>query len=189
MKCLLRNLKNHGLSSVKFLCLIHSNIAGSDFPLSRKNFESGPLNRILNQGAPGTDWQPGLGHTVKYLFQVNDANEVTLWKVNDTTQLPVSTGFYTSGQLQIKVSIDEHGSSTKEYYDKTNKLILREVQHDNEWYETYYIYDDFNLQKYIIQPEGVTQVDENPDQDFLDKWAFQLRYDSRKRLGENTPLV
>jgi len=51
-------------------------------------FDGSPLNRILEQGAPGKYWQPSnssnadSGHTVKYEYLTNVSYEVLLWKVS-----------------------------------------------------------------------------------------------------------
>jgi RHS repeat-associated protein len=158
--------------------------ASSSYPFAVKVYEPSPLNRVLEQGAQGTDWQPGIGHTVKYNYLVNDNDEVIHWVLDATSQLPVSDDHYPSGELRVNVTTTEHNSQVKEYINKQNLTILKRVQNDDDWLDTYYIYDDFNLLRYVIQPEGVAQLNGNPDQNFLDRWAFQYRHDDRKRLVE-----
>jgi RHS repeat-associated protein len=160
-------------------------VAASDYPYSVKVFEPSPLNRVLQQGAPGTDWQPVIGHTVKFDYEVNTTDDkVKLWTMDAATGLPVTSGFHDRGQLYVNVTVDEHGSSVKEYKDKLGLVVLKRVQDGTEWLETYYIFDDFNLLRYTLQPEGAATLTGNPDQTFLNTWAFQYRYDERKRLVE-----
>jgi hypothetical protein len=45
-------------------------------PYAVKLLEKSPLNRILEQGAPGDAWQPGTGHTVKLSYETNGTDEV-----------------------------------------------------------------------------------------------------------------
>lgn len=156
-------------------------IAEDNYPFAVKVFEASPLNRTAEQGAPGADWQPGLGKTVKYLYQSNNGSEIILWSL-DETGMPVKSGNYSSSELYISAVVDEHGSTVKEYKNKKGLTVLKRVQLSSEWLDTYYIYDAFNLLRYVLQPEGVANLSGNPDTDFLDKWAFQYTYDDRYRM-------
>jgi RHS repeat-associated protein len=51
-------------------------IADDAAPYAVKLLEKSPLNRILEQGAPGDAWQPGTGHTVKMSYETNGTDEV-----------------------------------------------------------------------------------------------------------------
>jgi RHS repeat-associated protein len=159
-------------------------IFASSYPFAVNVYEPSPLNRVIEQGAPGTDWQPGIGRTVKFEFLTNDlADAVKLWILNESGR-PETDQNYDAGELFLNVTIDEHGNKVKEFKDKQNLTILKQVQNGLQWVSTYYIYDDFNLLRYVIQPEGVARLSGNPDEIFLDTWAFQYRYDKRKRLVE-----
>jgi hypothetical protein len=43
---------------------------------SQKVFDNSPLNRVLEQAAPGKDWKVGNGHTIQFDYQTNITNEV-----------------------------------------------------------------------------------------------------------------
>ncbi|MCD6543829.1 MAG: hypothetical protein J7K34_04910, partial [Flavobacteriaceae bacterium] len=85
-------------------------------PYSEKLFEASPLNRVLEQTAPGTDWDVGSvfdinehsdGHTIKFTNSTNTgATEVRLYQVSlDATYTPIlglstlNNGYYGIGEL------------------------------------------------------------------------------------------
>jgi RHS repeat-associated protein len=156
---------------------------GTVYPYAKRLYENSLLNRVVEQGAPGEDWQPRLGHTIKYSYLVNDRNTVKLWDVG-ANGMPIAVGKYVEGDLFVRVVIDEHGSEIKEYRDKKDHVVLKQVQNGNQFLETYYLYDDFELLRFVIQPEGVANLNGNPDANFLGKWAFQYKYDGRHRMIE-----
>jgi RHS repeat-associated protein len=159
-------------------------VASSDYPYAVKVYENSPLNMVIEQGAPGTDWQPGIGHTVKTQHLLNTTGEIAKWQIDASSGLPVNTGDYEADDVSITVVTDEHGSEVKEYTDPQGLVIVKKVQNGLEWLETRYVYDDFNLLRYVIQPEGVARLSGDPDQDFLNKWSFIYTYDERHRMIE-----
>jgi RHS repeat-associated protein len=97
----------------------------------------------------------------KYLVNSED-DDVRIWDM--TGGLAAITGTYDEGQLYKTVVIDEQGNATVEYKDKEGQVILKKVQSgtipaDFSGYEgflsTYYIYDDFNRLRCVIQPLGI----------------------------------
>ena len=68
-------------------------------PYSETHFEASPLNRVLEQGAPGTDWKldktTDTDHTIKFDYQTNVQNEVLHLNVafteNDTSRTNTSS--------------------------------------------------------------------------------------------------
>src|SRR5690606_18741088 len=78
-------------------------------PYSTTVFDNSPLNRVLQQGAPGTTWQPPAnrdlvaattttGRTVVSEYGTNGANDVKMWTVNATNNGATST-YYGAGKL------------------------------------------------------------------------------------------
>jgi len=164
-------------------------------PFSEAVVEPSPLNRILAQGAPGAVWQPNLTDaydvtkkTVKLKYEINTtADAVKHWVVTlsgtsfDISHI-TSSGNYSAGELMIKIVIDEHGNTTKEFSDKEGQMVLKKIQDDDGWIETYYIYDEFNRLRAVIQPEGVATLPITLDWNFANKWMFLYEYDERGRL-------
>ncbi|WP_211360904.1 DUF6443 domain-containing protein, partial [Mucilaginibacter frigoritolerans] len=113
-------------------------------------YEPSPLNRVVEQGAPGADWQPvagsTTGRTVKIVYTNNNTTPLTdttnsyyvaLYRVTvnsdgsrTLTQGSGAAAYYAAGQLYVTVSYDENwtsgrGGSTEEYKDKEGRIVLK----------------------------------------------------------------
>jgi hypothetical protein len=154
-------------------------VATDNHPFAVTVFEPSPLNRVLEQGAPGTAWQPGTNdsyasndRTVKFAYEVNtSADQVILWTYTPpSTDYPlglVSAGstsvpnYYAAGQLYKTKTKDEQHHEVVEFKDKQDRVILKRVQAPNgEWAQTYYVYDDFGNLVVVLPPEAVKQMDD-----------------------------
>jgi len=113
-----------------------TNIATTLFPFAEKSFEPAPLNRVIEQGAPGDVWQltakptaVSPGHTAKADFTTNDnsafnpANTLgtknvlmytaTVTATNNIRTLSGTTStVYTPGALFVMITKDENWIST-----------------------------------------------------------------------------
>lgn len=173
-----------------------SAIAKDDFPFMDKIYEASPLNRVIEQGAPGEIWQPiegapGVGKTIKYAYEVNTtADGVSNW--NGNSYIPGDNGIFEAGQLTKTITTDEEGHKLQEFVDKLGQIVLKRVQvHESgatteEWGDTYYIYDDFGNLRFVLPPMANKQLDEGAtiDDTFLAQWAFCYKYDARQRMVE-----
>ncbi|MCR8559924.1 RHS repeat-associated core domain-containing protein [Mucilaginibacter sp. BJC16-A38] len=109
-------------------------VVNTAFPSATTGFEPSPLNRLVEQGAPGADWQlPGngdpnsAGHTMKMLYTANDqstfsgtatVNNPGCKKVafyvattnsnNSRVLTRAATPFYGTGQLTETISRNEN---------------------------------------------------------------------------------
>lgn len=186
--------------------------ATTDRPYAQTRFEPSPLNRVLEQGAPGGDWQivansPLAGNTVKNTIRTNRQQNIANKGVNDDNVrrfvytfnsdpnlygLVTTTDFYGEGQLLIVETIDEQKALTIEYKDKQGRVVLKKVQFQGDapseadFLYTYYIYDDFGYLRMVIQPEGSTQLETNPviTTQFIKQWCFIYHYDAKGRMIE-----
>ena len=173
-------------------------------------FESSPLNRVMEQGAAGRPWQPyssadtTSGHTIKFTYSSNGSYDVLLWLiVNDSTLqntggiLHNSLYYYPSGTLYKDISKDENwmtGSlhTSEEFKDKEGNVILKRTYVLNGTnivpLETYYIYDDFHLLRYVLSPKAtgliISSVSTSltPSNTLIKNLCYYYKYDSRLRL-------
>lgn len=177
---------------------------GEPNPYSEKKIENSPLNRILQQAAPGSSWALGSGHEIKTDYLTNGLNEVKIYKVTaqwqvtqglyvPTLTLPMGAqGFYPAGQLYKTVTKDENWVSgfahtTEEFKDKEGRIVLKRtyattiVEDETQLarLDTYYAYDQFGNLSYVITPQVSAAT-----QPQLNGWCYQYRYDFRNRLVE-----
>ncbi|MEO0899576.1 MAG: DUF6443 domain-containing protein [Bacteroidota bacterium] len=174
-----------------------SNYAQSNKPFALTQFEASPLNRVIEQGAPGVVWQPAPSNAGWH--QLGEHSVVSLYEVNFSTvdylPLDASVGAslsisYAPGELSVQKTHDENWNWSEVYTDKLGRTILSKVQDgvDNNNYPTYattaYVYDVLGRVKYVIQPEGWEDVvnDNLLSSSTLENYAFQYEYDARNRV-------
>ncbi len=186
--------------------------SGEINPYSEKRFENSPLNRVLEQGAPGWDWKindnfnDDTDHTIKHYFQTNSSSEVKYFFVNfdSSTEDPElkNNGFYSSGELYKTVTKDENWQPsdgiygiTYEFKNKSGQVVLKrssvfdasKTDQDPNYHDTYYIYDDFGNLTYVLSPEASENIIKSNGQidgNVLNELAYQYKYDHRNRLIE-----
>lgn len=156
-------------------------------PFAQKIFEPSPINRLLEQGSPGLNWQPDASNsytstdrTVKFAYQLNEANEVLKWTYgypsssNVFGTLSASVGgtpvYYQPSELTRAKTKDEQGNEVFEYTDREGRIVLKRVKvvsgaasttdtnRDINYASTYYIYNDFGKLVAVLQPEGVKNL-------------------------------
>lgn len=153
-------------------------------PYSEKSFEASPLNRILEQGAPGADWKldknSDSDHTIKFSYHTNASTEVRLYRVElaaDYTPTLVNSSadsFYGENQLYKTVTKNENWTSgknntTEEFTDKQGRVVLKRSYADMDLnsdgdmneageleaaHDTYYVYDDYGNLTFVLPPKS-----------------------------------
>ncbi|WP_333625477.1 DUF6443 domain-containing protein [Sphingobacterium siyangense] len=162
-------------------------------------FESSPLNRILEQGAPGAAWQPlavmGTGHTVKTVYGTNTAtgaDVVKLWAVtasgaSGTTNYGAGKLYRTTTRDENTVNTTDRSGSVDEYKDFEGRVVLKRVwESESKALDTYYVYDDFGDLRYVIPPAvtgtGFSELSADPTYANFDNYIYAYKYDGRRRL-------
>ncbi|MBO9620949.1 MAG: hypothetical protein J7539_18150, partial [Niabella sp.] len=137
-------------------------------------------------------------------FYVPSGNNFRAWITTDAgtgssaiTSTYADAGSYPAGLLYKNVTTDEESRQVIEFKDKEGVLILKKVQltaaadngsgsGHNNWLCTYYIYDDLNNLRCVIQPEGVKAMavanDWTLTDNMLKEQCFRYEYDSRNRM-------
>ena len=164
------------------------NVAQSGYPYAETKFEASPLNRPVEQAAPGENWRLGSGHEVTTDYLVNASGEVRQWTAGNLSGTSLSTAKnYDAGTLYKTVVTDENGHTTTEFRDKLNMVVLKRVQGPDGNQDTYYVYDDYNLLRFVLPPEASRQLVGNTsltsNADFRQKYLFVYQYDNRRRMS------
>ncbi len=181
---------------------------GETFFYGQTVYEQSPLNRSLEVFAAGNNWMGTAGNTseaarrsekIKYLFNTT-TDDVRKWRVDDVAYnlSPYTpTGSFGAGELYKTVITDEHGKQVIEFRDKEKNLMLKKAQLTaaadpgtgsdyTGWLCTYYIYDQHNNLRCVIQPEAVKQMAQSgnwlPDAAMLAEQCYRYEYDERRRL-------
>lgn len=160
-------------------------IPGAAF--SKTVYEISPLNRVLEQGAPGTTWQPAGSRTTSagrtVVVEYTASNNVD-WATDNTTSRKVvlynatvnsnfsrsltTNGTYGNYELFVSVTKDENwtpalgrSGTSEEYKDKEGRVVLKRsylvVDGQPAKQSTYYVYDDYGNLAFVLPPKA------NPD--------------------------
>ena len=166
-----------------------SDIAKSDYPYAERQYEASPLNRVLRQAAPGENWRLGSGHEVEMQYLVNTTNEVRQWTASNNLSVAALSGgttYYGVGELYKTVTVDENDHTTTEFVNKEGQTVLKRVQGPDGDQDTYYVYDDFNLLRFVLPPEASKQLGSNTAQAsntaFVEQQLYVYTYDGRRRM-------
>ena len=145
-------------------------------PYTEKILENSPLNRVLEQGAPGSAWaadpDSDSDHTIKFGYQTNTSNEVRYFRVNfpdatdtETPSLHYGGGHYATGELYKSITKDENwqpgsGSNhtTEEFTNKLGQVVLKRTYADSLAHDTHYVYDDYGNLTYVLSPEASSKI-------------------------------
>jgi RHS repeat-associated protein len=174
------------------------NLEATTNAFSEKQLESSPLNRVLQQAAPGNDWAMANNHTIKMDYQTN-IGDVKLFKATATWDANLGlydiafvngagTTFYDVNQLYKTITYDENSTlpltesagSTVEFKNKEGQVVLKRFYDNSIAHDTYYVYDNFGNLTYVIPPKADAAITTA----VLNDLCYQYKYDSRNRLVE-----
>src|SRR6266542_2548288 len=179
-----------------------SQFPDEEFYYSRIDYDVSPLNTVRASYAQGDSWV-GNNTGIKTNYWTNTiADKVKIWTVTDVANsfgTYATTAEYAEEDLFKNVSVDENGKQVIEFKDLQGKIILKKVQltatADNGlgkdytgWLCTYYIYDNYDNMRCVIQPEGVKLLSANNwsmnalSGNILNEQCFRYEYDYRNRM-------
>ncbi len=170
--------------------------------------EPSSLNRVTEQFAPGNSWAGSSNQStennrrsikIKY-YSSSLTDSVQKWKVTEVSgdfgHYSID-GSYSDRELIKIIRIDEHGKQKIVFMDKQGKVILKKVQTTSlpdegtgkghsGWLNTYYIYDDLDRLRCVLQPEGFKTLaltfGEMLSSAVLQGQCFRYEYDGRGRV-------
>ncbi|WP_051349304.1 DUF6443 domain-containing protein [Chryseobacterium gregarium] len=167
---------------------------------SEKEVENSPLDRVLQQAAPGEPWKMSAGKTQKLSYDANLGNEVKKFRAVTTpstvnnvstgvSALSVSTensGYYPAATLYKNTVTDEDGNPVTEFKSGQGQTLLVRRNDGGQNVDTYYVYNDYNQLAYVLSPKAVQQIAQNNTitDVVLNELCYQYRYDGRSRLVE-----
>jgi RHS repeat-associated protein len=158
-------------------------------------FDNTPLNRVDKQGAPGEDWQPVAGnsndHTVKTVYRTNKMWEVLRFEIDQQTgEISCNSYYATDALTAIEITDENNKSVTIEYTNFKGQIVLKSSKlSDNEYAQTYYVYDNFGLLRAVITPKAVKNMFSSGwinnisySNDIIKELCYYYNYDERKRM-------
>ncbi|MDD4191170.1 MAG: DUF6443 domain-containing protein, partial [Mangrovibacterium sp.] len=161
------------------------------YTYGEKMFDNSPLNRVMEQSAPGYSWRTGSGHTLKYDYGTNAAGDVIIFVIDNSTGLLVlrTNVYYSAGSLYKTTTWDENTTvkssatnRTEEFKDKQERVVLKRSYIGTTAFPTYYVYNDKGLLCCVIPPKAMT--DGTVSSTELEQLCYQYKYDERNRLME-----
>jgi RHS repeat-associated protein len=175
--------------------------SNEQFYYSQTDYEPSPLNRTEKMYMAGNSWVGSSKGITSEYWHNGPADNVRIWQVTNTSGFGdyTTAAIYPAGELYKNIKINEKGNQEIEFKDKQGRSILKKVQltasADNGtgsghpgWLCTYYIYDDLDNLRCVVQPRGVELLEQNNwdftalGGDILNEQCFRYEYDGRKRM-------
>ncbi|HEY8782402.1 MAG TPA: DUF6443 domain-containing protein, partial [Mucilaginibacter sp.] len=185
----------------------NSGVTAITDPYAQTAFDNSPLNRPVEQGAPGVAWQltgvTGGGRTVKMVYTLNNATAFSADSVNgrqaamyyttinsDNSQTLHANGYYAANTLTVTISKDENWQSgragtVEEYKDIDGHVVLKRVYNYTSAVpvlSTYYVYDDLGRLTFVLPPLSGADGAGAISQTTLNNLCYQYQYDERGRV-------
>ncbi len=148
-------------------------------------YEDSPFSRPLISGAPGVAWQINNNQYSENIYRLNNFEEIEKYTFDAGTC--TYSGYYSTSSLFVNISKDEDQKPVKVVKDALGKTIAvgNKVDATTMVY-TYYIYDEAGMLRFVMSPEGMSQVSGSfgiTDAVAL-KYAYYYEYDDKRRLIE-----
>lgn len=154
-------------------------------PFFEPLYEKSPLSRSIGEMKAGSAYWQNNKHTVAS-YRGNVINEVRMLSTHNSGGF-ISTGYYPSNTLSVITTIDEDLHKKAAFSNKMGLLVLeRAYITDDDYADTYYIYDNFCNLAYVVTPEGsallVTGTPYNNTSSLICDYCYRYNFDSRRRI-------
>lgn len=168
---------------------------------AEKQLENSPLDRLLQQAAPGEAWKMSSGKTRKFTYEANLGNEVKKFGTTTTTSTvnnvstmvsalwiaSANSGFYPASTLYKNMVTDEDGNPVTVFRNSQGQTLLTRRNDGSQNVDTYYVYNEYNKLAFVISPKALQQIELNNNiitDEILNELCYQYRYDGRNREVE-----
>ena len=125
------------------------------YAFSKTLYDDSPLDRPVEEYGPGSPWHTR-GKSVRTAYLVNDDSGLLScsgYLVESDTSL-TCVGTLPSGNLRVEKVTDEDGNISLSFTDKLGRKILERTVDGERHQDTYYVYDDLGLLRYVLTPEA-----------------------------------
>lgn len=162
---------------------------------SETEYEASPLNRILSETGSGKSWHDN-EKAVNYAYKVHDTEDYAIPQcvVNSSNVFDL---VYLDQQLYVNSTTDEDGNKMETITDLQGQVIMKRSylsEFINDCAVTYYVYDDYNNLRLVVQPAGWEQLRDQlsgganvqliANEEFVSQYCFYYEYDHRNRMIE-----
>ena len=163
---------------------------------SETQFDNSPLNRVMKQAAPGSNWAMSSGKEVKYDYQANTllGDKVRQFSVTGLLGTITETTNYEDNKLYKTILYDENTSpqtaksGIEEFKNLKGQVVLKRtyaIDNGNTTataHDTYNVYDEIDNLRCVISPKATDATTLTPQ--VIDNLCYQYKYDYRNRLIE-----
>ena len=157
---------------------------GSDQrPYTMTEYEPMAGGRPTNVYRPGKEYRTRAISTDYNVLGSDESTSCRRFLVNgiDENATLSLSGNYSAGTLRCTTTTDEDGNRQKVFTDRSDRVVLeRRLMADGSTNDTYRVYDDRGLLRYILSPEAVIQIsgDGAVDNSIIEKLCYSYDYDS-----------
>ena len=163
-------------------------------------YEASPLNRILQQYGPGQVWRTA-NRPVKTEYLTNDSSNPCRYYSVSGDSLVKNASDYAANTLYVIKTTDEDNKIAYEFTDKQGRVLLQRQMDGTVKYDTYYIYDDFGVVRFVLPPvasdslAAANLTTYNPTSNSaLKNYAYIYKYNGRllckeKKLPGADPIL
>lgn len=142
------------------------------YPFTQTSYETAPMSRMTEAGAPGPSYAVGSGHSYRFVYGSNTANDPL------TPLLPVGSPGRTPGSYATVTTTDPNNVTDYQLINQSGQLLARRIRTGGTeaaptYQTTMYVYDPagrlttVQLPNYFSPPAGSTAA----------PWVIQRGYD------------
>ncbi len=169
------------------------------YAFSKTLYDDSPLDRPVEEYGPGSPWHTR-GKSVRTSYLVNDGSGLLScsgYLVESDTSL-TCVGTLPSGNLRVEKKTDEDGNVSLTFTDRLGRKTLERTVDGERYQDTYYVYDDLGLLRYVLTPEASAVMSSSgtfgDSSSPLSAQAYVYKYDGKgrcvsKRLPGCAPIL